>query len=271
MPTHHTKIRLDSTIVPYVEFNDAGLRDVLMFMQACSVQFGGDSNESREVEMFLPTDTAGTIEDRRIGCTAQNISLFDLIARVADLADLQYDVRTDLVVFWAKGTNQPDIPASGSGIVQLSPSDIPHVLNEEVMIHHLKENPPKGPLALVKRIDWDKRLIEELPAMVLERIVKTAKVPLDRLVPAANLRLPAENERDPRDPSGRTFRGVETMDTHKPVSVLYVSKIEKVNEGQFEVHYTCYSGPLAAHGGSYVAVKTEIGWLIRRGRAGWIS
>ena len=148
---------------------------------------------------------------------------------------------------------------------------IPPDLSEQVLTHHLKIHPPRGPFGLVQRIDWKKHEFVDLPADVLDRILRRTVGGKRLFVPSAELRLPAEDERDPSDPNGGRWRGIERKNGGYRVYVLYISKIEPKGGGVFEVYYSNYNGPLAAGGGSYIATQTETGWKIERSEKNWVS
>jgi len=72
--------------------------------------------------------------------------------------------RTVIAALWLLALNTR--AASTNGIA------IPPDLAEQVLIHHLRTHPPRMPFGLVQRIDWKKRVFVDLPADVLDRILR---------------------------------------------------------------------------------------------------
>ena len=81
-------------------------------------------------------------------------------------------------------------------------------------------------------------------------------------VPLSELRIPRDNERDPNDPEGKIYRGIEAKDG-KRISVFVISRIEYVNAQTLRIHWDYGSGPLSGHGGSLEVSRVKGPWKIK--------
>ena len=162
------------------------------------------------------------------------------------------------------------IYAIASGADSSNKDAIPDGLTEQVLIQYLQSHPPKRPFGLVLDIDWNNRKFIDFPDAILNQILKQVSDGEKFFIPSKKLRLPLKDERVPKDPDGKTYRGIEMADTGKRIYVTYVYKFEK-QENVFKVYYMEYSGPLAASGGAFIASKTAKGWCLQKTDNNWKS
>ncbi len=144
-------------------------------------------------------------------------------------------------------------------------------LYEAVLAHHLQASPADGKFSLALHLDAKARRVVPLPKEAEARILKTSGVDASRYVSAGDLRLPEPGERDPKDKTGQTARGIEVVKSGERVHILYIAGVRLLGVDQVEVYYGSYSGPLAAAGGSYIVKFTAAGIDIQPSPSGWTS
>lgn len=142
---------------------------------------------------------------------------------------------------------------------------------DAVTKHHFARRPPEVPFSIAKVSDARQQKYDSIdPA--LERAVIAALGPAaSRYVPLRDLCFPRDDERDPKDPSGKTYRGIESAKSGGRVYIFYISHIQYVDSTTLHIHYSKYNGPLAAGGGFYIVRLTKGGFQITEGEGGWVS
>ena len=121
-----------------------------------------------------------------------------------------------------------------------------------VLVHLLTNSPPGGNhYCVAMTVDWKQEMVTPFPHQITAEIIKLAGANAAEHIECAYIRLLKEQEEDPRDPSGKTMRGVESLSTGVHVDLYHLTGIRLLDEDHAEVGYSIYAGPLAARGGSF--------------------
>jgi hypothetical protein len=141
---------------------------------------------------------------------------------------------------------------------------------ETVMVDLLKKSRPQGSFAMA--LLWDSRQTNRLvayPSDVVSRVLQSADIPKQWLVPLEDVRLPEEGEMDPKD--AKRYRGVETLSKRERIELYAVMGLQIIGADEIEVFWVIYTGPLAARGGSMRLKREQAGYKVVESLGGWVS
>ncbi len=142
---------------------------------------------------------------------------------------------------------------------------------DAVTKHHFATDKQEVPFSIAKVSGDRNEKYDPIEPAIERAIVASLGTATKFYVPLRGLRFPTDNERDPKDPKGQTYRGIESAKTSERVYVFYISHIQYLDAQTLHVHYSTYNGPLAAGGGFYIVRITKNGFQIKKGEGGWVS
>lgn len=93
--------RMKDIIIPEVAFTNAGLQDVVKFLVDASVRYDFSENPPTRKGVNIVLDAAQT-EACKISFCARDISLYEAIRSVSDIANLEWSIKQGLVVMEAR-------------------------------------------------------------------------------------------------------------------------------------------------------------------------
>jgi len=99
-PETQLRHRLQSIIIPQVDFNEADITDVVSYLKSASMLNDPSGRHGKGIAIIIDSKrlAAGLEKAKPITFHAKNISLFDLIEAVTKIAGLEYSIGPSVII-----------------------------------------------------------------------------------------------------------------------------------------------------------------------------